>query len=631
MNQIDIFGTVTDEMAQQVLAQIQYAANGPLLVRINSEGGSVQAGTMIYTALRSHTGPVTVEITGWALSVASMIAMAGRPIRMGPTSIMMIHAPWVSASGNAQELRQTAVTLETVAQSMVSAYKRSKQRESTINTWLAGGEYWFTAEEAIALGLADELIPAAQAQPVNAMACASFTIPARIQEHIKMQATAQEQQAQAAARLADLERREAIRAEFRHFAHYPGMNGLMESLVNDPKANKDTAAQAILAALAKDVQPVGAVHVQVTENTYTTGFHGTDSDRREFMAAATDALLMRAGMPAKNPHPAAKDLRGMSIAGMAERLLSMRGQRVVGRTSAELIQAAMTTDDLPLLLQGVTERALRESYETAPASHTIWTAQREVSDFRPQTLLQMSEAPNLEKVGEHGEFTNGSLSEAAESFRVETFGRIISVSRQSLVNDDLGAITRLPAAFAAAARRLEADLVYGKLTSNPTMADNKALFHTAHGNIGTPAALSVESLAEARSMMRRQKTLGGKGFLDIAPRYLIVPTVLETHAETLLASLARPDSANAGVANPAWIRSLELVTDPRLDAVSTTAWYLAADSTQIEGIIRAYLMGGGLDLVEEQEFRIDAYSWRARLDFGVGVIDYRGLFMNAGA
>jgi hypothetical protein len=105
---------------------------------------------------------------------------------------------------------------------------------------------------------------------------------------------------------------------------------------------------------------------------------------------------------------------------------------------------------------------------------------------------------------------------------------------------------------------------------------------------------------------------------------------METKADQLLASVVDPAMAN-NTGNPEWIRRLVLVSDPRLDEVSETAWYLAADPNQHDTIVRAYLAGEPRPYLEENsEFERDAIGHKCRLDFGVGVIDYRGLYKNAG-
>ena len=104
---------------------------------------------------------------------------------------------------------------------------------------------------------------------------------------------------------------------------------------------------------------------------------------------------------------------------------------------------------------------------------------------------------------------------------------------------------------------------------------------------------------------------------------------METKADQLLASVVDPAMAN-NTGNPEWIRRLVLVSDPRLDEVSETAWYLAADPNQHDTIVRAYLAGEPRPYLEENsELERDAIGHKCRLDFGVGVIDYRGLCKNA--
>lgn len=625
MRTTEIIGEITDVTAREILAELALAGDSPVVVRVNSQGGSVQAGVTIYEALKAHRPGVTVEIVGWALSAASLIAMAGRPVRMAPTSLLMVHAPWTSATGNASELRDTAAALDAVARSMRAAFSRTKQPPKTIDAWLTG-EHWFTAEEAIAAGLADELIPEMQAcAPMGVMACA-FSIPDHIKGKLMATPTPD---ATAAARLADLERREAIRTDFAPFLKHPGGQQFMNQLLDDKTCTAENAGPRILSWLGSTGEPIGAYRAEFTGEDFVDTSAG---QLRDFASAASDALLIRAGMRVPNPHPSARDLSRMSVVDMAERVLSMSGISTRGMSRSEILSAGLTRGDFPELLLGVGNRALRDGYETAPNSHAVWTAEREVVDFRPQNLLQLSEAPDLRRVNEGGEFTYSYFSEAVESFSIETFGRIIALTRQALINDDLGAFTRIPEAFGKAARRLEADHVYAKLTGTGNLSDGLPLFHADHNNLGAAAALSVESLGVARSAMRRHKTMNGLGYLDLMPAFLIVPTSLETEAESLLFSLSRPDATHSGVGNPSWVRSLELVSDPRLDAVSETAWYLAAHPASADGIIRAYLAGAARpDIITEQEFRVDQSSWKTRLDFGVAIIDYRSLYKNPGA
>lgn len=174
-------------------------------------------------------------------------------------------------------------------------------------------------------------------------------------------------------------------------------------------------------------------------------------------------------------------------------------------------------------------------------------------------------------------------------------------------------------------------MVFQLLTTNPVLGDGNALFSVEHSNQGASLPMTLAGLAAARSAMRKQKGVAGLAHLDPQPKFLVVPVALETDAEQLLASLVDPARGN-NTPNSEFIRGLTLVADPRLDDASTTTWYLAADPRQIEGILRAYLSGQPRPYLEENhEFKNDAVSFKVRLDFAAGVMDYRGLFRSSGA
>lgn len=216
---------------------------------------------------------------------------------------------------------------------------------------------------------------------------------------------------------------------------------------------------------------------------------------------------------------------------------------------------------------------------------------------------------------------HAALVERGEKYKAETFGRILSWSRQAMINDDLSAFTRSIGAFGQAAARLEADLVYGLLLANPVMSDGKALFHADHGNLnsGLDLSLNPSGLGYAKAAMRKQKDVSGKGYLNIVPRYLIVGAELEFAAEQLLAKIAPAETENA---IPEWVRQLEVVIEPRIEH---GGFYLAADPNQAESIELAYLNGMGPHVEEDTHFSTDAFRVKCRLDVGVAAVDWVGI------
>lgn len=627
MNIIRIEGDIgTAVTAAQVRAELEASrGNGRPLIRINSQGGSVQEGVAIYSELVRWAGGVDTEVSGWALSIASLILMAGVGRAMAETSLVMVHAPWVNGGGNAQELRTTAQQLEVVAESMKTAYVRAGCARALVTNWLAGGDHWFTAAEAKAVGLITQVMAPVGAEAVSREAFAScrHPIPQRLLGSITMPQASTTQPSTEAIRAegvrAEAARQRDIRAAFSPYLSsegVPNATALMEAALADPGVTVEGAKLKLLQAMGAGSSPVGGHYYVSTE---------APDRMKTFLAAATDALVMRAGIRVEEPHPAIKDMQRLGICGMAERVLSMRGQSTAGMSPSQILAGAMTTSDFPSLLGATVNKSLRAGYQSAPATFRGWTGEREVPDFKKSSLVAMSEAPGLLEVAEGADYKFGALNDSAATYQVKTYGRIINITRQALINDDTSAFTSLPAAIGATAVRLEADAVYSLLTSNPTLSDSVALFHATHGNLSGAASLDLTALGAARAAMRKQKGLLGSEYLDVQPRFLIVPVAMETTAEQLLRSLVDP-SKNNDTPNVEWVRGLELVADPRLDADSATKWYLAASPVQIEGVVRAYLQGQDRPHVEQnEEWTRDVVSFKGRLDLGSCIVDYRAL------
>lgn len=127
---------------------------GDLTVHINSPGGDVFAGVTIYNALKDYHGHVVVKVDGLAASIASIIAMAGDEIIMSPGSMMMIHNPWSTIGGNADELREAADILDQIEENLVPIYSNRTGLSVEEIKQLLDDETWLSAEKAVELGFA---------------------------------------------------------------------------------------------------------------------------------------------------------------------------------------------------------------------------------------------------------------------------------------------------------------------------------------------------------------------------------------------------------------------------------------------------------------------------------------------
>lgn len=347
---------------------------------------------------------------------------------------------------------------------------------------------------------------------------------------------------------------------------------------------------------------------------------------REAMA---EMIFARLGGPAPSEH--ARQYGNQRLVDMARELLEINGVRTTGLGPSEIFSRSFaSTSDFPYILENVANKVMLRGYESYPAGIKRVSRRVLARDFRPMSRLQFGEAPQLQKVLEGGEFKRGKMLEQKNSFSVETFGRIYSITRQALVNDDIGAFDQIGPKLGKAAAEFEHAQLASLVTGNPTMGDGVALFHATHANLGTGtgSALSTGSLSTAVTAMRLQKGLDGVTPINVVPKWLIVPAALEYTGRQLLAQIT---PAEASKVNP-YAGELELVVDSRLDASSSTAWYLAAASETIDTIEYANLEDSRGPILEMQAgFVIDGIDVKVREDFGCGVVEFRGLYKANGA
>jgi hypothetical protein len=245
----------------------------------------------------------------------------------------------------------------------------------------------------------------------------------------------------------------------------------------------------------------------------------------------------------------------------------------------------------------------------------------------------MGSFSTLETVREGAEYKQGTIGEERSQLTAATKGRFIQLTRQMIINDDLNGFARLAQMLGrAAARTVNAD-VYGVINTNGAMGDGYNLFSTEHSNLaGSAASITVATLSAGRAAMRKQKDPSGNDYLNIMPRVLLVPVVKEDDARTVIASEFNTDTTAQLKRNI--IRDwgpLEVVSDPTLDATSTTAWYLIADPMDAPLLEVRFLDGQQTPYVaDEEEFLTDAIRWKVRLDYGVAANDFRGGYKNAG-
>lgn len=406
--------------------------------------------------------------------------------------------------------------------------------------------------------------------------------------------------------------------------------GLSEDFINGviaTGATRDAALGAINAELARRDAATGGNRNVAPAGHFTRVASDIDSAREQMISALHVARFGARGNVVGNPYVHSRALD------MLRDCLELRGVRTTAMSPTEIIQRSITTGDLPHLFSGTGNRQLQDAFATFDEGIHRAARQSTIADFRSKTLLRFSEAPELVLTNEHGEFKYGGVTEAAETYRLLTYGRIVSFTRQSIINDDLESLARIPTMFGRAANDKRSSLLVAQFALNSgagaTMEDATTCFHLDHGNLQTGAGsvLQASSLVTARKSMRLQKDIGGRTLLDVVPRFLIVPAALEHTGQQLIAEINPTAVADVNAAG----RGLQLIVEPRLDALSATAWYLAADPAA-GGLEYAYLQGEEGPVFEQDAgFEIDGVAFKCRLDIGAATTEWRTLYKSAGA
>ena len=645
-----------------------------LNVRINSYGGSVADGIAIYNALRRHPAAKAVTVEGVAVSVASLIAMAGDTVDMPANTLLMIHAPWGLVQGNATDMRETADTLDRYATAMASSYARkSGQPESDILALLGDGkDHWYTAAEALAAGFADtvsdkidvqaSLPPRFQASaphlkhPPGGAIMAQPKAPAAPNSQTEPQAEPAPAQAPAPqatepTNVVDIRaaaQREALAAEQTRrrdikalligpLARQPALQEVLAQCLDDMSVSVEEASKRLLRKQGEGVESIGG-----------SGALALGADARDkFIQAGQNALLARCG--AEKPD-GANPYRGFRLHELARACMEVNGASVGGMLPEEFVPVALgrarrarasfsigqTTSDFPILLEGTVHRLVLNGYNLQPTTFQKFCAVGDVTDFREWKRIVVGVIGTLDPVNEHGEYLNKNLPDAqANGVKAKRHGNIITVTPEVIINDDLGYIKAMADALGRSGPRTIERRVYELLAANPVLADGFPLFSAQHGNLAaTGAAPSIATLDAARLSIGMQTAPAADGdddtdYLDIAPSIAVVNTgKLGAFTQIITAEW---DPAAPGAQLPNTVRNL-VATVVSSARVGATAWYLFADPNVAPVIEVVYLNGQREPrVVEEEDFRTGGISWRVELPFGVGAIDYRGAFKNPGA
>ena len=663
--QILLYGDVGDPWGwgdgftpTQVARALAETGPGPVTVRLNSGGGVAFDGMAIFSLLRAHDGPVTMVIDGIAASAASLIAMAGDTIEMRRGAMMMIHDAAGMTFGNADEHGRAAAVLDTLSQQYAGVYAQRAGISTDAVRTLMKAETWLSADDALAGGFAstvrdDDAAPVAafdyaiyarapagipvRRAPVRPLAASaalstSSAAPAALAQEGLMPApetaTAADDLAVTAPAAVASQSAPAVKAwavTAYGLADRAGLTLMQANSLVQASASleqfKDAVIDAIATPASERPRPGAGAAVVLADG------------RDKFREGITNAVLSMAGLADRDP---ANEFNGISPMGIALAVLSHNGVKAAfDKTKFVAAAITHTSSDFAQITANIMDKAMMKGFDEQQETFPLWTSKGILTDFKQGKRVGLNAIPSLQTIGEAGEFTYLTTGDRAEPVQLVTAGGIISLTRQAIINDDLGAFIDVPRKLGRAAKRTIGDTVYAILLTNPVMSDAVALFHTSHKNTatGSASALSVTSLIAASTAMGLQVDRSATATaLNIDPAYLICSRALAPFARQLMGSTAEVGSANAGVANRV-ANMATVVADARIDRTSngSTKWFLAGDPNMASGVEVQYLNGVESPYIEQGlEFDVDGVRLKVRHDFGAKALQWEPLYYAAG-
>jgi ATP-dependent protease ClpP protease subunit len=681
MNELLLYGSVGDSWwdeefftAASVRAALK-GMSGPLTVRINSGGGIASEGQAIYTALKDYDGEVTVVVDGVAASAASLIAMAGDEIVMRMGSWMLVHDPaqWFGAGrGTADDHMALAGFLDKIAVSYASIYAKRSGMDIQVAREVMRAETVYTGEEAVAAGFATSYEGDQEAAEAATFDYRLYmNAPADLRKASERFGPERKEMAAVAvlagaARMkmeADMAPKHKavaaqVTAEIEDEIEAPVVTEVEdEPEVETPAGDEPTAKAKLSGAQVNRLHMLGAtmklapadvVAIAQTAASMDAALDRMSAKAREAQGeevamhgAPTNRILrderttMRAGMTgalvaqfnqAEPQDGNAQRFMGMSIVELAATCIDHKGSiRTPGERLSVLQMASHSTSDFPAIFENALNKTLLERYQVQQPTYRDISRRRDFQDFRVHPMVRAGDFPELQAIAEGGEIKYGTVGESKETAVLSSYAVALSITRQMMINDEMGAIGEVLSDYGSMVANFEEKTFYSFLAS-ATLADGNAVFRTQRGNLaGSAGPLNKTTLSAARAAIRKQTSLGGHK-LNLAPAILLVGPDKETEADSIVAQINADQIANV---NPFSGRLRVIVTAQ----ITDHAWYVFANPAAAGGavFIHGFLNGGAAPRVRMDEpFGRQGMSVSVEHDFGTGAIDYRGAYKNAG-
>ncbi len=390
----------------------------------------------------------------------------------------------------------------------------------------------------------------------------------------------------------------------------------------------------VRAAILEGLRVTGTpVNVQVTRDEEDT-----------FRHRASDALMMRAGLPVESPAEGAGELRTLSLRDLGIECLSRDGQDIQkllrmhpDEMYSELCrQFYNPAAAFPAILDNTIRKSIVQLYNEVPTTFQEWTTKGSVKDFKitPDHEYLIGGMGDFLLVPENGELKPMKPeTKLLPNFKIDTYGRSFSMTRQAFINDDIGFLTEVPGLYAASAKKTIDKTVYSLLYNNKKIFDGLNLFDAKHNNIMEKGSRPTQAAIQAMILqMQQQKDPFGEA-IYITPQNIIVPVGYEFDLAVIFHSAQVTGSANNDI-NPLYNYPLKTIQTPVLNALAgdkAVPWFMTANPSSVRGIQVNYLNGQETPTVRRMETPgVLGFQWDIYLDWGITARDFRGIIKNPG-
>jgi len=313
------------------------------------------------------------------------------------------------------------------------------------------------------------------------------------------------------------------------------------------------------------------------------------------------------------------------------------------------LKESASSSDFPYLLANTMHKKLLARFNGWPSPWRQYCLVGDLSDFKTHDRILLSEAPDLLKIEEDGNYKDAKFSDYKYSIKADTWGRTFKTTRTAIINDDLNGIMKMPQMFGRAGIRTLVKQILGLLAAGSHLCyDSKSLFHVDHDNyLATPVALAnsaagLTAVADCCNQIEAGTDPDSGELLGIKPKYLLTGTTLSKRAAALIkSSQIMPVTSTGGGTTYNSVGFLELLIDPLIDTqLSTSWWAVIADPADIPIVEVGFLNGqeapellalkpntyrvaGGGD--DPYGFEFDDLDFKVRWDFALQLAMYQGI------